>query len=175
MLVVGIDPGLNGALVSVNSSGQPRSLSLIPTHGGDQGRNISLSSLSKIFEKLKSPNCLVVLEKPVAMQKSASTMKQGRVVGQIEGLLAAHAIPYYLVHPATWTCYFNKRTDKRPSKEKIFESFCKEFPHLKPWVLEKFNLKDREAIVDAAMIALWAVKIIRARGVEGLGAAQGLL
>lgn len=104
---------------------------------------------------------------------SATTLKMGRGVGQIEGVLGALGIGYYEVSPRGWQSRFHDSKDKRKAKEKTLDAFLKIYPDMEKAVMAMTKAK-REAIVDAAMIGRWGWEILREKGVEGLGVLRGL-
>lgn len=165
MIVIGIDPGLDGALVFVNSKGIARGMTLIPTIGEGRGRRVNLKLFTEKLSKLPTTGVYAFLEVPNAMpgQSSIATAKQFRIIGQIEGVLAGLNIPYMIVNPLTWTAWCHSKKSGEKSKEKTRLAFNANFNELKVH-LEKMPDWKAQAIMDASMIARWGLHRFKASG-----------
>lgn len=104
MRIVGIDPGLSGAIASLSSSGDE--LGLVSVHDAprlDAGRGtLSSSEIIGILE-IASPG-LVVIERQQAMPKQgvSSTFKTGYGFGLYMGILAALRLRHVVVAARVW-------------------------------------------------------------------------
>jgi crossover junction endodeoxyribonuclease RuvC len=105
LLLLGIDPGLRGALAALDSAGTVVGTWPMPVAGGE----VHAAGLADLLRSLR---CLdshqdigrVCLEKVAAMPKQgvASTFRFGTGWGMVRGVCAALAIPLTLVSPPLW-------------------------------------------------------------------------
>ena len=110
-MIVGIDPGLTGAIVFLSPAGDNMSFDIMPNVGGV----LDLQECCRILGYAEGEKCHAFLEKVGAApgQGVSSMFKFGRVYGQIEGVLAAMEIPYTLVTPQRWQRDIHKGIDKK--------------------------------------------------------------
>lgn len=105
-LVLGIDPGLAGAIAAI---GCGNDLVLdTPTVKAKRGHAYLVASMRGLLDDLLAAHpgdgTLAVLESGIAMprQSSATTFKTGQGIGLWEGLLAGLGVRYEFVAPGTW-------------------------------------------------------------------------
>lgn len=125
MIVIGIDPGISGAIALLTEQGLQACVDIPIMVRSDKGAKVknqingaalsdALRDLTKDFDKNE---VLVVIEKVQAMPgkmggkmspaaTSSSTFSLGLSAGIIEGVVAARGLPHALVHPATWKAHF---------------------------------------------------------------------
>ncbi len=161
-LLMGIDPGLSGAVCVVDMD---RHLLVdmidIPLFRKDssarkQGfmEHIDVHKLSSLIDMYAPLVSLACLEEPGAMpnQGLGSTFRFGHVCGQIHGVLAGHYIPTVTIRPGVWKSAMNLSSNKNDSR--LLASM--EFPMAKElWGLKKHN--DR---AEAALLAVYAKKYL---------------
>jgi len=156
MIFIGIDPGLQGALVAINENYTVLGKFKAPILKNEKGKN--LYDVPQMVEILKqfNPN-LVVLEKSQAMpgQGVSSMWAIGRGYGLWEGIIAALGYPYKLVHPKTWQKEILKDYDKSDTKQASTLYAGRTFPN------ESFKATDRctkidNNITDAVCMAVYA-------------------
>lgn len=124
-LLMGIDPGLGGAICVVDCD---RNLLVdmidLPTFGkATKARKsgeftlLDVHSLSSLIDLYAPLTALAVLEEPGAMPKQGlgSTFRFGHVCGQIHGVLAGHYIPVATVKPSVWKSALALDHDKSKS------------------------------------------------------------
>lgn len=96
--VVGIDPGLTGALCVLNSDREILELEIMPTINNE----IDTHALSEMILNFKTEYCInfFILERAMVMpfQSSQSGLTIGRGYGVLLGLLAAYRLSYREVH-----------------------------------------------------------------------------
>ena len=151
--VIGIDPGINGA-ISVFSWETHTLFEVIdmPTLEVDSGktkkRHISAVGLRDILVCYLDSH--VVIEKVGAMpgQGVTSMFNFGRSAGIIEGVVAALQIPHTYVAPATWTKAVGRAAGKDASRMRAMELF----PAAKAALFKRAKDDGR---ADAALIAYW--------------------
>ena len=118
-LVMGVDPGCNGAATLMQLDGQI--LDVIEFNKNTE-HEIS-DQISEFAADIK----LAYLEKVHAMPKQgvSSTFKFGNGYGFIRGLLTAHRIPYEMVTPNEWqkSLGCQSKGDKNVTKSKAQQLF----------------------------------------------------
>ena len=155
MRVVGIDPGLSGAVAIINGTGNLVVIDM-PTvtveRNGKSKRQVSATELAQILASHNSNNCHVFVEKVSAMagQGVTSVFSFGRSFGMIEGILAAFRLPVTFVPPATWVKAVGRGQGKDASRARAMELFPENQADFK-------RVKD-DGRADAALIAYWGTK-----------------
>jgi len=154
MIVMSIDPGLNGAM-AVFDGDALIAIEDMPTHeltrNGQAKRHISASALAGIFTQYDPRH--VVVEKVSAMpgQGVTSMFSFGRSLGIIEGILAAYNIPSTYVMPSAWTKGIGRGAGKDASRSRA----CELYPsHQKSFA----RVKD-DGRADAVLIGAWYLKV----------------
>ena len=152
MRVIGIDPGLSGAIAVINGNDDLIIFDM-PTmtveRNGKAKRQVSASVLAQILKTAKSDDCHVFVEKVSAMagQGVTSVFSFGRSFGMIEGILAALHMPVTYVAPATWVKAVHRGAGKDASRSRAMELFPDNQADFK-------RVKD-DGRSDAALIAYW--------------------
>lgn len=150
--VIGIDPGLSGAIAVINGTDSLTVFDM-PTmtveRNGKAKRQISASELAQILKTAKSDDCHVFVEKVSAMagQGVTSVFSFGRSFGMIEGILAALQMPVTYVAPATWVKAVHRGAGKDASRARAMELFPDNQADFK-------RVKD-DGRSDASLIAYW--------------------
>jgi crossover junction endodeoxyribonuclease RuvC len=152
MRVIGIDPGLSGAIAVINGNDDLIIFDM-PTmtveRNGKAKRQVSASVLAQILKTAKSDDCHVFVEKVSAMagQGVTSVFSFGRSFGMIEGILAALHMPVTYVAPATWVKAVHRGAGKDASRSRAMELFPNNQADFK-------RVKD-DGRSDASLIAYW--------------------
>jgi crossover junction endodeoxyribonuclease RuvC len=152
MRVIGIDPGLSGAIAVINGTDSLTVFDM-PTitveRNGKAKRQVSASELVQILKTAKSDDCHVFVEKVSAMagQGVTSVFSFGRSFGMIEGILAAFKLPVTYVAPATWVKAVHRGAGKDASRQRAMELFPDNQADFK-------RVKD-DGRSDASLIAYW--------------------
>jgi len=155
MRVIGIDPGLDGAVAIINGTGNLVVIDM-PTvtveRNGKSKRQVSATELAQILASHNSNNCHVFVEKVSAMagQGVTSVFSFGRSFGMIEGVLAAYRLPVTFVPPATWVKAVGRGQGKDASRARAMELFPENQSDFK-------RVKD-DGRADSALIAYWGTK-----------------
>jgi crossover junction endodeoxyribonuclease RuvC len=150
--IIGIDPGLSGAVAVLTGSDSLIVIDM-PTmtveRNGKSKRQVSASELAAIFANFNSNDTHVFVEKVSAMagQGVTSVFSFGRSFGMIEGILAAFKLPVTYVAPATWVKAVGRGQGKDASRARAMELF--------PNNQADFKLKKWDGRADAALIAYW--------------------
>jgi len=153
--LVGIDPGLQGGVVSIDMDGQIIYKWTMPIIEGGKGKKeIDLVALREIFDEIKEAK-MVYIEKVGAMPKQgvSSMFKFGKVFGYLEAMLAAFQIPYIMVTPQQWSkeIHFGLSRDLKP-KERSLVVLNRMYPKVDLRVTER-SKKPHDGLLDALLIA----------------------
>ena len=153
MIIIGIDPGINGA-ISIIENKKIIEVYDTPTmiDGKKNKRQINGAQVTNIFkERLNGEKeVVVVVEHVNAMpgQGVTSMFNFGQSFGVIKGICAALNLPIYFVRPSKWKKHFNLiKTNKDASGTKVIEVY--------PEISSKLHRKKDSNRADAILIALY--------------------
>ena len=153
MIIIGVDPGINGA-ISIIENKKIVEVYDTPTmiEGKKNKRQINGAQVTNIIkERLNSKEeVVVVVEHVNAMpgQGVTSMFNFGQSFGVIKGICAALSLPIYFVRPAKWKKHFNLiKTNKDASRTKVIEAY--------PEISSKLHRKKDSNRADAILIALY--------------------
>jgi len=162
-LIMGIDPGLSGAIsvVEIDSGTLIDMIDMptykTPTKSRKSGHfeHVDPHQLSSLLDMYAGLTSLAVIEEPGAMPRQglSSTFRFGHVCGLIHGILAGHYVPVIPVKPAVWKGAFGLSPDKDESIAMATDEY-EGFQWL--WTLKKHN--DR---AEAALLASYGLKYLR--------------
>ena len=155
MIILGIDPGLSGALALYNTSDQTVEVFDMPVlelvRNGKKKGEVSAQALANLLagRGIKA----AFLERVNAMpgQGVTSVFSFGRSTGIVEGILAAYDIPTTLVTPQAWQKAVGQRSGKDGSRERAMQLF--------PAQADLFQRKKDDGRSDAALIAYYGAKL----------------
>jgi len=153
--IVGIDPGLTGAIVELTPKGNILSKHVMPTV---DKKLLDLKQLRVILSLYK--NSMVYLEKVHSMPKQgvASSFKFGRVFGVLEGMLAALQIPYKLVTPQRWQKKMHEGIEREIGpKERSLMAVTRLYPNEDLRATER-SKTPHKGLVDALLIARYGLE-----------------
>lgn len=104
MIVIGIDPGLKGAVASISTSGQVIRVFRMPIIKVGKKNVIDANLLCNFFEKRAKAIRHIFIERVHSMpgQGVASCFTFGMGYGILQGLCAGLHLPHTLVLPTTW-------------------------------------------------------------------------
>ncbi len=110
MIIIGIDPGLSGAIGIIRTERdlvEVHDMPVMPL--SKTKRQVDLFALSRILGKNRNANMHVFVEQVHSMphQGVASCFTFGMGYGGIQGILAALEIPFTLVTPQKWKKHFS--------------------------------------------------------------------
>ena len=147
MIIIGIDPGVSGAICILNN-GKIINLYDMPTMI-DGKKNKKQVNGAEVANIIKNENEFkVVIEHVSAMpgQGVTSMFNFGQSFGVIKGICAALKIPIYFVRPVKWKKHFNLiKTDKDASRTRVIENY--------PYISSKISKKKDANKADAVLIA----------------------
>jgi len=157
MLVLGIDPGLSGALAMYD--GTNLLVVDMPTvevvRNGKTKREVSAPSLADIISGAGIKYAYLERVRAMPGQGVTSMFSMGRSVGVVEGVLAGCMIPVTLVQPKAWQKSMEVRDGKDGSRERAMQLF--------PFNSDLFKRKMDHGRSDAALIAMYAFNQIRGK------------
>ena len=153
MIIIGIDPGISGA-ISITENKKILEIYDTPTmiDGKKNKKQINSAQVTNIIkERLnKDKDVVVVVEQVNAMpgQGVTSMFNFGQSFGVIKGICAALKLPIYFVRPTKWKKHFNLiKTNKDASRTKVIEAY--------PEISSKLHRKKDSNRADAILIALY--------------------
>lgn len=155
MIILGIDPGLSGALALYDTSEQTVEVIDMPVldlvRNGKKKGEVSAQALANLLagRGVKA----AYLERVNAMpgQGVTSVFSFGRSTGIVEGILAAYDISTTLVTPQAWQKAVGQRAGKDGSRERAMQLF--------PAQADLFQRKKDDGRSDAALIAYYGAKL----------------
>ena len=154
MYIIGIDPGISGA-ISFFEDGKILDVIDMPSmaEGKKNKRQVNgaqiYNEIKKRIKIVKKGKVCVVIEQVSAMpgQGVTSMFNFGQSFGVIKGICAAMQLPIYLVRPAKWKKYFNLlKTEKEASRTKAIEIF----PQISHMLSKKKDVNKADAILIAS-------------------------
>ena len=145
-LIVGLDPGLTGAVAILNPGGHLIDVYDLPVIG----KHINAAELATYEGWRSNPTGFHAVIEQVASrpgQSSVATFTFGHGVGSIEATFAVLGVPLTRVTPATWKKHFGLGKDKNDSRRKATE--------LWPAKSSYFARVKDDGRAEAALIARW--------------------
>tara|TARA_B100000965_G_scaffold10974_1_gene8506 strand:- start:870 stop:1364 length:495 start_codon:yes stop_codon:yes gene_type:complete len=151
MKIIGIDPGLNGA-IAVMENNKVKEIFDVPVmpEGKKNKRQINSAQLVKLLKDivLKDEEVAVIVENVSAMpgQGVTSMFNFGQTFGAIKGICAALGLPIFFVRPAKWKKHFDLiNSSKDASRTKAIEMY----PSLSDQLSKKKDVNKSDAILIA--------------------------
>ncbi len=153
MLIIGIDPGINGAICFFEN-GEVKEILDMPNmaEGKKNKRQINgpqiYNEISKRITNISKKEVVVVIEQVAAMpgQGVTSMFNFGQSFGVLKGICSAMQLSMHFVRPAKWKKYFNLiNTEKDSSRTKVIEIF--------PYISSQLSRKKDSNKADAILIA----------------------
>ena len=153
MRIIGIDPGINGAICFFED-GEVKDVLEMPTmaEGKKNKRQVNgrqmFNDLASRIKEYNTKNINVVVEQVSAMpgQGVTSMFNFGQTFGVIKGICAALKIPIYFVRPSKWKKHFDLiRSSKDASRTKVIEMY----PSLSNLLSKKKDVNKSDAILIA--------------------------
>ncbi len=151
MRIIGIDPGLNGA-IAVLQNNKVIEIHDIPvmTDGKKNKRQLNSAQLVKLLKNnfQDEADTVVVVEQVNAMpgQGVTSMFNFGQTFGAIKGICAALNLPIFFVRPAKWKKHFDLiNSSKDASRTKAIEMY----PSISDQLSKKKDVNKSDAILIA--------------------------
>ena len=151
MIIIGIDPGLSGAIAILDDK---KVLSIfempVMAEGKKNKRQLNSAQLVNIIREniKKNEEAVVVVEQVNAMpgQGVTSMFNFGQTFGAIKGVCAALELPIFFVRPSKWKKHFDLiNSSKDSSRTKAIEMY--------PLIAQQLSKKKDVNKSDAILIA----------------------
>ena len=139
MIIIGIDPGVSGA-ICILTDGKITEIYEMPTmiDGKKNKKQVNGAEVTNIINKelVNEKDINVVIEHVSAMpgQGVTSMFNFGQSFGVLKGICAALKLPVHFIRPVKWKKHFNLiNTEKDASRTKVIEVF--------PYISSKISKK----------------------------------
>lgn len=161
MIILGIDPGLNGALSFYDTTAEWLTIVDMPTmsivRNGKDKREVSAQGVADCILEIRPKRAYIERVGAMPGQGVSSVFSFGRSVGVLEGALACMAVPVTLVTPQVWQKGVQQRSGKDGGRERAMQLFPKQS--------EQFKLKKHDGRADAALISYFgALNMLKIEG-----------
>ena len=151
MKIIGIDPGLSGA-IAILENNKVLNIFDIPvmSEGKKNKRQLNSALMVNLLKENinKEEEVVVVVEQVNAMpgQGVTSMFNFGQTFGAIKGICAALDLPIFLVRPSKWKKHFDLiNSSKDSSRTKVIEMY----PSLSSQLSKKKDVNKSDAILIA--------------------------
>ena len=151
MKIIGIDPGLSGAIAILENKKVLKIFDMpVMSEGKKNKRQLNSAQLVNIVRENINNNeeIAVVVEQVNAMpgQGVTSMFNFGQTFGAIKGVCAALSLPIYFVRPSKWKKHFELiNSSKDASRTKVIEMY----PYLSDQLSKKKDVNKSDAILIA--------------------------
>lgn len=142
MTVIGIDPGLKGALAWVASTGTLLAVEDMPI----VDKEVNAKLLADLIRSTGRECAVVERQQSMPKQGVSSVFKTGVGYGTILGVLAALDVPTFIVSSSVWKKTLHLTNDKEMSRKRALERW--------PENSDYFRLKKYEGRAEAALLAV---------------------
>ncbi|SOD41344.1 hypothetical protein [Nitrosovibrio sp. Nv4] len=155
--ILGIDPGLSGALALFDPETSDIEVLDMPIHNvtvnGKKKKTLDLYALARWIDVNASRIREAIIEDPHAMpgQGVSSSFNFGFGCGVAQTIVASALIPMTLVRPATWKREMKLTADKDISRRRASMVF--------PQHSDKWALKKQDGRAEAVLLALYRSKM----------------
>lgn len=149
MIILGVDPGISGALAFITSRGLiVEDIPIFKTKKGAKTQTtIDAYTLGRIIDSKQITHCYIESVHAMPGQGVSSCFNFGKSLGIIIGVIAANFIPMTLVTPQEWKKALRVPADKDGARARASE--------LMPQYSQKWLLKKHDGRAEAALIAHW--------------------
>ena len=161
MIVVGIDPGLSGAIAILENNKVLNIFDMpVMAEGKKNKRQLNSAQLVSIIKDSPRPDAeiAVVVEQVNAMpgQGVTSMFNFGQTFGAIKGVCAALELPIFFVRPSKWKKHFELiNSSKDSSRTKVIEMY----PSLSSQLAKKKDVNKSDAILIARFYSETRLKV----------------
>ena len=151
MKIIGIDPGLSGAIAIIENNKVLGIFDMpVMAEGKKNKRQLNSAQLVNIIKENTNPkeDIAVVVEQVNAMpgQGVTSMFNFGQTFGAIKGICAALSLPIFFVRPSKWKKHFNLiNASKDSSRTKVIEMY----PSLSSQLAKKKDVNKSDAVLIA--------------------------
>jgi crossover junction endodeoxyribonuclease RuvC len=153
-MIVGIDPGLSGAMFFMDTGGSTGEAVDLPVHvltrGGKAKRELDVVQLINMISLRPVTHAFVEQIGAMPGQGVSSTFAFGKTFGVILGVLAARAVPLTLVPPVRWKRVMGVTKSKDGCRARASQ--------LLPGAAYQWPLRRHDGRAEAALIALYGAR-----------------
>ena len=157
MIILGIDPGINGGAAIWNGDTKNLYARDLPTVGEGPKRRINVQELWAWLDRPEGiDHCFLERAQALPKQGSSSGFLYGRAVGALESVVGCLNIPITIIESSAWKKHHNlKKSDKEASRQRAIQ------------LLPAFSLlmprKKDHGIAEAALIAIYGHALLAGR------------
>ena len=161
MIVVGIDPGLSGAIAILENNKVLNIFDMpVMSEGKKNKRQLNSALLVSLIKDniISHEEVAVVVEQVNAMpgQGVTSMFNFGQTFGAIKGVCAALKLPIFFVRPSKWKKHFELiNSSKDSSRTKVIEMY----PSLSSQLAKKKDVNKSDAILIARFYTETRLKV----------------
>ena len=150
MKIIGIDPGLSGAIAILENNKVLNVFDMpVMSEGKKNKRQLNSALLSNLIkENIGNADVASVVEQVKAMlgQGVTSMFNFGQTFGAIKGICAALELPIFFVRPSKWKKHFDLiNSSKDSSRTKVIEMY----PKMSNLLSKKKDVNKSDAILIA--------------------------
>ena len=153
MLIIGIDPGISGAICFFEDGYVKEIIDMpVMADGKKNKRQINgpqvYNEILRRVKNISKKEIIVVIEQVSAMpgQGVTSMFNFGQSFGVLKGICSAMQLSMFFIRPAKWKKYFGLiKTEKDASRTKVIEIF--------PYISSELSRKKDSNKADAVLIA----------------------
>jgi crossover junction endodeoxyribonuclease RuvC len=154
-MIIGIDPGLSGALFFMDPSSPANGEAVdLPVHllirNGKKKRELDVAGLIGILTSDRLDHAFVEQVNAMPGQGISSVFAFGKCYGVILGVIASHSIPLSLVPPVSWKRALGVPKAKDGARARASQ--------LLPEAAAQWCLKKHDGRAEAALIALYGAR-----------------
>lgn len=151
-LVLGIDPGLGGALALLTSEGMLVDVDDMPVlNDGPAGRPaVNAPLLSALLRQWNPTDAFVEYVGARPGEAASGAFAFGRSRGVVEGVLGAHGVPVRFLTPPVWKRAVRIKPGRLGAKDLARSEAIRRWPVM----AERFAPKGSDGLAEAALIAV---------------------
>ena len=161
MVIVGIDPGLSGAIGVLESSGKASTVLDMPIMVKGKGTGavkncVNPRGLYDLLMRLGSIDyCVLETVNSMPGQGVAGVFSLGDTYGAIRSVIACLGIPLINVPPVTWKKHFKIQKDKEVARSLAIQTF--------PEIADRLSRKKDIDRAESLLLALWGYQTRQGR------------
>lgn len=147
--VIGIDPGLTGAIAVLSETGELLMAVDMPAFQIGGKNKIDVHGLgNELKDYARNSRAVIELVSSQPKEGVVSAFSFGFATGAVHGAIGSLGIPLETVTPAKWKRYFRIPKDKDAARQLA----------VRKWPHGPFSRKKDAGRAEAALIALWALE-----------------
>lgn len=153
-IIIGIDNGLNGALVAISDHpGPPIEMWPMPTRGKTKGNEVDAESVWSFIDKWDRVSVTVILETPGKHSPGVQALcSMWDSYGAIRGVLESRGIRHHRITPQIWQKKMLPGCAKGDTKPAALAKARQLWPS-ETWLATPRCTKMHDGMIDAALIA----------------------